>query len=113
MVRTLPPTPGSRVLTSAACLEIVPCYAMTNKMTAGEFVTFTDPQNYTAQVLLAHFFMLDYVLEMHTLGPTDKPFAFRKQVTRSWVVKAAERLPAAYQKYMLWPLGLAREAMAA
>lgn len=84
---------------------------MTNKMTAGEFLSFTDPQNYTTQVLLSHFFILDYVLEMHTLGSAMRPFAFRKQVTKSWVVKAARRLPTTYQKYMLCPLGLAREAV--
>lgn len=86
---------------------------MTNKMTAEEFSSFTDPQNHAAQVLLAHFFMLDYVLEMHAFGSTARPFAFQKQVTQSWVVKAAEKLPAGYQKFMLWPLGLAQQAVAA
>ncbi|KAK1766589.1 c6 transcription factor [Phialemonium atrogriseum] len=96
-----------------ACLEIVPCYAMTNKMTAEEFSAFTDPQNYIAQILLAHFFMLDYILEMYAFGSDAKPFAFQKQVTQAWVIRAAEKLPISYQKYMIWPLGLAKMEMAA
>lgn len=97
----------------SACLEIVPCYAMTNKMTAEEFSAFTDPQNYIAQILLAHFFMLDYILEMYAFGSDAKPFAFQKRVTQAWVIRAAEKLPISYQKYMIWPLGLAKMEMAA
>ncbi|POR35145.1 Uncharacterized protein TPAR_04676 [Tolypocladium paradoxum] len=94
-----------------AFLDLVPCYALTNKMTEDEFRGFIDPANYTARVLLAHFLVLDYVLHAHFSGSTDKHFAFCKQITRAWVLRIGASLPARFQMFMMWPLGLAREVI--
>ncbi|KAH8898860.1 hypothetical protein GQ53DRAFT_635684 [Thozetella sp. PMI_491] len=91
-----------------ACLEIVPCFAMTNKLSDEEFRAFTDTQNCTAQVLFAHLLMLYWLLEDATLGPGAEPFAFPRAVLLAWVEKISEGLPSSYKQYMVWPLGMAR-----
>jgi len=82
---------------------------MTNKMTDEDFAEFTDPQNHTAQILLAHFFMLDYILEANAIGPAATPFAFQKQITLAWVEKAAAKLPPRHKQCMIWPVGMVEQ----
>ncbi|KAL7940837.1 hypothetical protein V8C42DRAFT_336483 [Trichoderma barbatum] len=90
-----------------AFLEIVPCYALTNKMTEEEFKAFTEPSNSCARVLLSHFLMLNYALEQHFLRLTPKHFAFCKQISTAWVIRIAANLPFRFQQHMMWPLGVA------
>jgi hypothetical protein len=90
-----------------ACLELVPLYAVTNDMNAVEFANFTKPTNFTAQILLAHFWMLTHVLQRHSLGAA-RAYAVRDEVLFQWVQTAAQRLPESYKRYVLWPLGMAR-----
>ncbi|KAK0732322.1 hypothetical protein B0H67DRAFT_475341 [Lasiosphaeris hirsuta] len=90
-----------------ACLEIVPLYAMTNDMDADAFAHFTVETNLTAQLLLAHFWMLSWVLG--SLGPA-RGFAMRENTILRWVERTAQRLPETHRRYVLWPLGMA-EAM--
>ncbi|UNI16990.1 hypothetical protein JDV02_003372 [Purpureocillium takamizusanense] len=91
-----------------ALLQMAPCWALTNKMTEDEFADFTEPSNHAAQVLLAHFLMLDRALEMHFLDATgSSQSTFCKKVSKVWIVNMASSLPAGYEKYMMWPLGLA------
>ncbi|KAI8716900.1 Zn(2)-C6 fungal-type domain-containing protein [Fusarium sp. LHS14.1] len=91
-----------------AFLEMVPCYALTNKMTEDEYAGFTDPSNHVAQVLLAHFLMLDHVLETCFSEATTRHFAFSKGITKAWINNIASALPKSFLKYMMWPLGLAK-----
>lgn len=87
---------------------MVPCYALTNKMTDDEYTGFTDASNHVAQVLLAHFLMLDHVLETCFSETTTRHFAFSKGITQAWINNIASALPKSFQKYVMWPLGLAR-----
>lgn len=89
-----------------ACLELIPLYAATNEMSAGKFARFTDPNNFVAQILLMHFWMLARSLERHVLGE-GRVFAIRDETAREWVKNAARRLPESYKQYALWPLGMA------
>lgn len=91
-----------------ALLQMAPCWALTNKMTEDEFTDFTHPSNHAAQVLLAHFLMLDRALEMHFLEATgSSQFTFCKKVSKVWIANMASSLPVGYEKYMMWPLALA------
>ncbi|EHK21677.1 uncharacterized protein TRIVIDRAFT_191975 [Trichoderma virens Gv29-8] len=87
--------------------EMVPCYALTNKMTEEEFKAFTEPSNGCARVLLSHFLMLNYALEQHFLSPAPKHFAFCKQISTAWVIRVAANLPSKFQQHIMWPLGIA------
>jgi hypothetical protein len=100
------------MISPAACLELVPLYAMTNEIDADEFVEFTKDTNYTAQILLIHFWMLSWVLESQVLGST-RVFAMRPDNVLRWVETAAQRLPESHQKHVLWPLGMITQRAAA
>lgn len=92
-----------------ALLEIVFCYALTNKMTEEDYASFTDPSNYGDQILLAHFLVLNHMLEECFLGATSRRFSFSKKITQSWILNIGRRLPDGFQRYMMWPLGQARD----
>ncbi|KAK0648567.1 hypothetical protein B0T16DRAFT_326644 [Cercophora newfieldiana] len=93
----------ARESTTNACLELVPLYAMTNEMDADEFAYFTEESNLTAQILLAHFWMMSWILD--SLGPS-RGFAMREDTVLRWVERAAQRLPESHKRYVLWPLGI-------
>lgn len=80
---------------------------MTNDMDTDEFANFTKPTNFTAQILLAHFWMLTHVLQRHSLGAA-RAYAVRDEVLYQWVQAAAHKLPESHKRYVLWPLGMAR-----
>ncbi|KAM0545345.1 hypothetical protein ACHAPJ_011417 [Fusarium lateritium] len=92
-----------------ALLELVPCYALTNKMTDEEYASFTDPFNYGARILLAHFMMLNHMLEECVLSNTSRRYAFSKKITQSWILNIGRELPDGYQRYMIWPIGQAKD----
>lgn len=85
------------------------CYAVTNKMTDEDYVSFTDPSNYGAQILLAHFLILNHMLEECFLGTMSRRFSFSTQITRSWILNIGKRLPDELQRYIMWPLCQARD----
>lgn len=80
-------------------------------MTDYEYVTFTDPSNHVAQVLLAHFLILDHVFETWCSKTTVRHFAFSRGITQAWVANIATALPKSFQKHIMWPLGLASRIM--
>ncbi|KAH6640391.1 hypothetical protein F5144DRAFT_599084 [Chaetomium tenue] len=91
-----------------ACLELVPFYAVTNDMDTEEFNNFTNPTNFTAQILLVHFWMLTHVLHRHSLGAARSTLPVRDEIIFQWVETAAHSLPRSHKRYVLWPLGMAR-----
>ncbi|KAF4500421.1 C6 transcription factor [Fusarium agapanthi] len=90
-------------------LEMVFYYALTNKMTDEDYASFTDPSNYGAQILLAHFLVLNHMLEECFLSTTGRRFPFSEQITRSWILNIGTCLPDGLQRYIMWPLGQARD----
>lgn len=86
-----------------ACLELVPLYAMANDMDAAEFAHFTDEANFTAQILLTHFWMLSWLLG--SFGSASG-FAMPESTVLRWVQRAAEQLPNSHRRHVLWPLGM-------
>ncbi|PNP83821.1 hypothetical protein FNYG_02509 [Fusarium nygamai] len=92
-----------------ALMEMVFCYALTNKMTDEDYSSFTDPSNYRAQILLAHFLVLNHMLEECFLSTSSRWFAFSKQISRSWIMNIGSRLPDGLQRYLMWPLGQAMD----
>jgi hypothetical protein len=87
-------------------------YMKPSHMRPDEYAAFTDPTNYTAQLLLAHAFLLDYILgdyifrHEHPLGKVA-----RKRVILSWISSVAEKLPPEYRPYMTWPCSYAHELL--
>ena len=86
---------------------MVPCYALTNKMTDDEFSQFVDPSNSVAQVLIAHFLVLNHALELQFVGSKRSgQYAFSKEITRAWIQNISENLPGGFERYIIWPLAI-------
>jgi hypothetical protein len=67
-----------------------------------------DPNNYVAQLLLIHFFFIEFAVGEMSLGPLGERFGFRRRSALSWLNGLLERLPEEYQSYVEWPLKHAR-----
>jgi hypothetical protein len=90
-----------------ACLSLAMSFSLTNKMTDDDFAAFTEPNNHTAQILLAHFLILDHIIETWTYGSKCMPYPFKRDICLRWVDSVAAKLPVSYKKYMVWPVGSA------
>ncbi len=61
-----------------------------------------------AQLLLIHFFLVEYVVGSRTLGPMlEKTIPFRKQLAVSWLRRVWANLSPRYKPYMSWPMKFA------
>ena len=90
-----------------AFTELSTLYSIFGAAAAEQFKTFADPTNYTAQLLLAHFFLVEYMIGAIALHPILGSFPFRKNITLTWIRSIASRLPATYEPYVRWPLNFA------
>jgi hypothetical protein len=85
-------------------------YVKPSHMRPDEYAAFTDPANHTAQLLLAHTFLLDYILGDYIFRHEQQlGKVARKRVILSWISSIAEKLPPDYRSYMAWPLSYAQE----
>jgi hypothetical protein len=84
--------------------ELCDGYAILNGVIHDDFRHFTDPANHTAQILLAHFFLIEHEIGSLALRPIIQAFLFRSAVTAAWIRDVAARLPPAYTCYLAWPL---------
>ncbi|KAH6647920.1 hypothetical protein BKA67DRAFT_694886 [Truncatella angustata] len=76
----------------------------TEQMNEEEFASFVSPQNWTAQLLLVHFFLVDFLLGEFVIRPNHSAFRrTRKKVILSWIDNIDQGLPTNHAKYMSWP----------
>lgn len=95
------------VFATLAFLGMVPCYALTNKMTDDKFTRFVDPSNSTAQILIAHLLVLNYALELQfAKTKQSKQYAFCKEITGAWIRNISASLPTGLERYIIWPLAI-------
>lgn len=81
-------------------------------MSHQDFLFFSSPTNHAAQLLLAHVFLLDYLVCMTAYRTQWKTgFKYWGQVMLAWLEQIAGALPAGFRGYMEWPLGAARRVM--
>jgi hypothetical protein len=73
-----------------------------------EFRSFIDPTNYVAQILISHFFLMEWVIGCHALEPIIEAFPFRGIIASAWIHEVAERLPDAYEPYIRWALAYSK-----
>ncbi|KAH6892452.1 hypothetical protein B0T10DRAFT_401320 [Thelonectria olida] len=93
-------------------LEISWAYGVFGDATPAEFNGFVDPENYTAQIILVHFFIIEYVVGLETLKSVMDSFPFRGSIVASWARGVEQKLPDEYQQYMVWPMAYVREVEA-
>ncbi|EGU73899.1 hypothetical protein FOXB_15590 [Fusarium oxysporum f. sp. conglutinans Fo5176] len=87
-----------------AFTEIPLAYAMFGEMAQDEFKHFTDRRNYVAQIIIAHFFIIEYILATVALAPVMGSFPFRRAIVSAWAWEVARNVPSIYDVYMRWPL---------
>jgi hypothetical protein len=84
-------------------------YTVFGEATPAEFNGFVDPENYVAQIILVHFFIVEYVVGLESLRPVMDSFPFRGSIVASWARGVEQKLPDEYQQYMIWPMKYVRE----
>jgi hypothetical protein len=73
-----------------------------------EFKHFTDRRNYAAQIIIAHFFIIEYIVATVALAPIMGSFPFRRAIVSAWAWEVAGNVPPNYDVYMSWPLEFAK-----
>ena len=83
-------------------------YSIITNATIEEYNTLMNPDNYAAQLMFVHFFVIEYVAGAEVLGAViDRSFLFRKKLVMPWVQRVRKALPPEYLPYMDWPLKFA------
>ncbi|KAM5364340.1 hypothetical protein ACJZ2D_011537 [Fusarium nematophilum] len=90
-----------------AFTEVCEAYAIFGDVAEETFKHFTDPDNYTAQIIMAHFFIIEYLLATIALKPVLESFPFRRTIVSAWTREVARNLPSEFELYIRWPLGFA------
>ncbi|ROW06262.1 hypothetical protein VPNG_08091 [Cytospora leucostoma] len=88
-----------------AVKELGVLYIILGSASASELRMFTDPLNHVGQLLLAHFFLIECVVQTSVFVPINgsrRPH--RKDVMAAWVRAIAKMLPEEYQEYVRWPM---------
>lgn len=83
-------------------------YSRFGQMSNEEFASFTDPENHTAQIILANFFLIDHCIGEAISSDAEIAVDFRKHVVLIWIERVAASLPPEYKPYMEWTLDFAR-----
>lgn len=73
-----------------------------------DFIAFISPDNYTAQLLMVHFFILEYNIAHAAFGVTLASFTYRKNMNLIWCERLFDSLPKKYKEHARWPMEYAR-----
>ncbi|KAJ3467772.1 hypothetical protein MRS44_005336 [Fusarium solani] len=87
--------------------EICLAYTLFGETSEVEFNHFTDRSNYAAQIIMAHFFVIEYILAAIALKPIIDSFPFRRVIIAAWTKEISKKLPSGYEEYIRWPLEFA------
>ncbi|KAI8721637.1 Zn(2)-C6 fungal-type domain-containing protein [Fusarium sp. LHS14.1] len=87
--------------------EICLAYMIFGETSEVEFNHFTDPSNHAAQIIMAHFFVIEYILAAIALKPIIDSFPFRRVIIANWTKEISKKLPSGYEEYIRWPLEFA------
>ncbi|WQF83865.1 Putative fungal transcription factor [Colletotrichum destructivum] len=80
------------------------------EMSHEDLLLFSSPTNHAARLVLAHLFLMDYLVAMLGYGTSRGSGAVEVwgRVTLAWLEKIATGLPAEVRKHAEWPLMVAR-----
>ncbi|KLP16142.1 uncharacterized protein LW94_13830 [Fusarium fujikuroi] len=79
-------------------------YQLFGGASASDYLTISDSENHVAQIIMAHFFAIEYVLASIALAPVSPSFPFRKTIITAWLHRVKQKVPASYEAYTRWPL---------
>ncbi|KAM0418738.1 hypothetical protein ACHAPT_012336 [Fusarium lateritium] len=87
--------------------QICYAYVLFGETNEVEFNHFTERGNYAAQIIMAHFFVIEYILAKIALRPIMESFPFRKAIILAWTREISRKLPSGYEEYIRWPRAFA------
>ncbi|KAJ4419524.1 hypothetical protein N0V85_001005 [Neurospora sp. IMI 360204] len=104
----------SKVSPAQAFQELMSLYSPMINASNADFASLTDPANHRAQILLLHFFLMEFALGDLSLGAFRPRFRFRRKVCFAWLNEVARRLPqtAEYAELIEWPLEFGQKVFA-
>ncbi|VUC30139.1 unnamed protein product [Clonostachys rosea] len=85
-------------------LAVSSAYNVFGEPDQADFNHFMDSHNHVAQLLVAHFFILEYVIGRKVLTPFIAAFPFRETMIRTWIERLATKLAPEHAAYLDWPL---------
>jgi hypothetical protein len=88
--------------------EITTVYEVLGTACHDDFAAFVDPTNWTAQILLVYFVLVEYAVAYYAMGAGRSPFAYRAATNQLWVDNLVGKLPEEYLMYMEWPVEFAK-----
>ncbi|KAH7144711.1 hypothetical protein DER46DRAFT_630183 [Fusarium sp. MPI-SDFR-AT-0072] len=62
-----------------------PAYVMFGEVAQDEFKHFTDRRNYAAQIIIAHFSIIEYIVATVAMASTMEYFLFRGAIVSAWM----------------------------
>jgi len=77
---------------------------MVTELSPEDYTTFVRPDNWAAQLLLTHAFLIEYIVGAAVLGQMLDKFPFRDKIAACWIRHLSEKLPAHLKSYIEWPL---------
>ncbi|KAK0641057.1 hypothetical protein B0T16DRAFT_430984 [Cercophora newfieldiana] len=101
----------SKQVAFSAITAFTECSGVYNMFTSSsneEFAPFLDPTSYPTQLLLIHFFFIEFAIGELCLGSMGERFGFRRRATLSWLNTLLLTLPDEYSSHAEWPLKYAR-----
>ncbi|KAF5557290.1 sterol uptake control 2 [Fusarium napiforme] len=100
----------SRTTCVGAFGDVCRAYQLFGGASDSDFLTISDSDNDVAQIIMAHFFAIEYVLASIALAPVSPSFPFRKTIITAWILRTKRQVPSRYGAYIEWPLGFVLKA---
>ncbi|KAF5551847.1 sterol uptake control 2 [Fusarium mexicanum] len=94
----------SRTTCVGAFGAICRAYQLFGGASDSDFLAISDSDNHVAQIIMAHFFSIEYVLASIALAPVSASFPFRKTIITAWMLRVKRQVPSSYGAYIKWPL---------
>ncbi|VUC37525.1 unnamed protein product, partial [Clonostachys rosea] len=79
-------------------------YNVFSQPTQEEFNAFMSPKNHVAQLLMIHFFIVEYAVGLKMIPSILKSMQFKADIIRAWVSRVEGVLPDEYKSYMFCPI---------
>ncbi|CAI6080363.1 unnamed protein product [Clonostachys chloroleuca] len=81
-------------------------YHVFSQPTQEEFDSFMSPRNYVAQLLMIHFFIVEYAVGLKMIPSILSSMRFKSDIIRAWVTEVETILPKDYKCYIACPMEL-------
>ncbi|EWG54480.1 hypothetical protein FVEG_17328 [Fusarium verticillioides 7600] len=100
----------SRTTCVCAFGAVCRAYQLFGAASDSDFLTISDAENCVAQIVMAHFFAIEYVLASIALAPVSPSFPFRRTIITAWILRVKRQVPASYGSYIQWPVEFVSKA---